>query len=592
MEKTFQFINRSDCAHVIFRYVKKLLCFGIKRANSSLKEDRERKRILRQERKRISIEEIKRQQQKVFDKKVVFSILVPLFNTPADYLQEMIDSVFKQTYPRWELCLADGSDAEHAYVGEICRKKAENDSRIIYQKLKKNGGISENSNECIEMSTGDYIALFDHDDLLHPYALYEYMNAICEEDADFIYSDECSFHKNPMNAYWLHFKPDYAPDTLRGSNYICHFTAFKRSLLEKAGGGFRKKYDGSQDYDLILRLTEQAEHIVHIPRILYYWRSHIQSTASRISSKPYTIEAGRKAITDHLNRIGIKGIVDDCEVPCTYKIQYEIAGNPLISIIVSCKEYTTDLGGCLDSICNKSTWNNWEVIVVVCNSEEPNEPEYRYNILKDRKIEIIKWDGEASISAINNFGAQYARGEYILLLNEQIDIITPDWLEQMLMYAQRKDVGAVGAMIYNSDYTVRHGGIILGADGTTESLHRGYKRGEYGYANRMIIAQNLSAVSGECIMISKTIWDHVHGMDREYRNEFADVDLCMRIREAGYLVVWTPFAELHYQKNQKKKRKISNEQEEMSKYTDSERFKKKWGNILADGDPYYNSNMV
>ena len=593
MEQFKKLVRKNEQVYLFFRYMKRIVTFGPKRAEAFRKAEKARKEKLHREAGRITPEETKRQRETGFNRKIRFSILVPLYNTPEQYLTEMIDSVLNQTYTGWELCLADGSDMDHAYVREICEKYTRQDSRILYRKLEKNGGISENTNECIRMATGDYLGLFDHDDLLHPYVLFEYMKAICSDGADFIYSDECTFTRTPSDAFWMHFKSDYAPDTLRTNNYICHFTVFSRELLEKAGGGFRKEFDGSQDYDLILRLTEQAKHIVHIPQILYYWRSHEQSTAMNVSAKPYTIEAGKAAISAHLNRLGLKGIVSEAVMQSTYKVQYEISGNPLVSILIPNMDHVDDLKRCLDSIREKSSWKNWEIIVIENNSQEKATLDYYDEIQKDGRIRITEWkDGRAfNFSAINNYGAQFAKGEYLLLLNNDVEVISPDWIEQMLMFVQREDVGAAGAMLYYPDNTVQHAGVILGIAGVAEHAHKGFKRGEYGYAGRLTLAQDLSAVTAACMMVSRKVWNEAGGMDERFAVSYNDLDLCMRIRKAGYLIVWTPYAELYHYES--KSRGAEDTPEKKKRANDEiDRFMERWGKEIEAGDPYYNPNLT
>ena len=535
-------------------------------------------------------DELEAQKKVQFPRDIKFSILVPLYNTPEKFLREMIESVRGQTYSNWELCLADGSDNEHNKVGKICKQFVKSDKRVTYKKLEENKGISGNTNACIEMATGDYIALFDHDDLLHPAALFEMMKAICYQEADMIYTDENTFHDTPADAYFPHFKPDYAPDTLRSYNYICHFTAFSRKLLEKAGGGFRSEFDGSQDYDLILRLTEKAENVVHIPKILYYWRSHKNSVASDISAKPYTMVAAKRALSEHLNRIGLKGTVLDSTIPSTYRIAYEIEGEPLISILIPNKDHISDLKKCIDSICIKSTYKNWEIIVVENNSTEAETFEYYKELQNDSRVHVVTWTSEFNYSAINNFGAQYARGEYILLLNNDVEIITDDWLEQMLMFAQRSDVGAVGAMLYYPDDTVQHAGVILGIGGVAGHAHKYFQRGSYGYVSRMTIAQNYSCVTAACVLIRRSVWNEINGLDEAFKVAFNDVDLCMRIRKAGYLVVWTPYAELYHYES--KSRGAEDTIEKQGRFKGEVlRFQGRWGEELVKGDPYYNPNL-
>lgn len=502
----------------------------------------------------------------------------------------MIQSVLDQTYSNWELCLADGSDESRADVGCISREYAQNDARILYKKLERNMGIAGNTNACIAMSTGDYIALFDHDDLLHPAALHDVMKEICEKNADFVYTDEVYFRDTIENCFNPHFKPDYAPDTLRSYNYICHLPVFSRTLLEKAGGGFRSEFDGSQDYDLILRLTEQAENIAHIPRILYYWRSHANSVAQDISAKPYTLDAAKKALAQHLERIGLKGEVKDSSVPSTYQIAYEMEGNPLVSILIPNKDNVTYLKKCLESL-KKSTYQNLEIVVIENNSTEQSTFAYYAQLEDDERIRVVTWEREFNFSAINNFGAQYANGQYILLLNNDVEVINSDWLEQMLMFAQREDVGAVGAMLYYPDDTVQHAGVILGIGDVAGHAHKYFQRGAGGYMGRMTIAQNYSCVTGACLLMRRKVWDEMHGLDEAFAVAFNDVDLCMRIRQAGYLIVWTPYAELYHYES--KSRGAENTPEKQKRFQgEIERFQRRWAKELAAGDPYYNPNFT
>ncbi len=538
----------------------------------------------------ISADQAEKEKRTVFTKEIRFSILVPLYNTPRTFLTEMIRSVQNQTYAGWELCLADGSDADHSWVGEICRKQAKKDSRIRYTHLEENGGISENTNACLNLATGSWIGLLDHDDLLHPSALYEVMKAICDRNADFVYTDENTFIKKPSDAYDPHFKPDFSPDTLRAVNYICHFTAFDRSLLEKAGGPFRSEFDGSQDYDLVLRLTEQAKHIVHIPRVLYFWRAHQASTAQSIGAKPYVIDAAKKAIGEQLDRLGLKGQAEDSKVPSMYRMRYEIEGNPLISIIIPSWEHKEDLSRCLDSIYRLSTYKNFEIIIVENNSQSREIFDYYEEVKKKYGVQVVVWNQGFNFSAICNFGFSAAGGDYVLLLNNDTEVITPDWLQEMLMYAQRKDVGAVGAMLYYPNDTIQHAGIILGIQGIAGHSHKYMPRGTVGYKGRLCYAQNLSAVTGACMMIPRHVYLQVNGYDKGFRVAFNDVDFCLRVRQAGYLIVFTPFAELYHHESLSRGSDMTpaNRQRFISEIN---RFRNRWGAELEAGDPYYNPNL-
>lgn len=525
-----------------------------------------------------------------FPREVKFSILVPLYNTPEKFLREMIQSVLDQTYGNWELCLADGSDNQHENVGMIVQQYALKDSRVRYQKLEKNLGISGNTNACIDMATGDYISLFDHDDLLHPAALYANMKAICEQDADFIYTDENTFHNTPADAFCPHFKPDYAPDTLRANNYICHFTTFKRTLLD-AVGKFRPECDGSQDFDMMLRLTEKAEKIVHIPQILYYWRAHPNSVADSVGAKPYVIEAAKRAICDHLDRVGLKGEVLDSAVPSMYRLRYAIDGNPKVSIIIPNYEHKRELDICLESIYEKSTYSNFEVIIVENNSKSKDIFEY-YEYIQEKwdNLKVVVWDGYFNYSAINNFGAKFATGDHLLLLNNDTEVISPDWIQEMLMYSQRNDVGAVGAKLYYPDNTIQHAGLGIGLLTLAGHLHRNFDRNHPGYMGRLSYAQDLSGVTAACVMIRRSVWDEIGGFDETFEVAFNDVDMCMRIRKAGYLIVWTPFAELYHYES---KSRGTEDTAEKRKRFEGEvfRFQTRWAAELKAGDPYYNPNF-
>ena len=534
--------------------------------------------------------ELAEQRNHRFEREIKFSIVVPLFNTPEKFLREMIQSVIDQTYSDWELCMADGSDAQHSDVERICRQYTKKDSRIKYKKLEKNLGISGNTNACLEMATGDYIGLFDHDDLLHPAALYEVMRAICEQGADFIYTDENTFHNSPQDAYCPHFKPDFSPDTLRSYNYICHFVVFRHELMNDAGK-FRSEFDGSQDYDMVLRLTEKAKKIVHIPEILYYWRAHQNSVASDISAKPYTLNAAKKALTEHLEREHLDGEVMDSAIPSTYKIQYAIKKNSKVSIVIPNMDHIEVLRTCIDSILDKTTYENYEIIIIENNSKNEETFSYYRELEKNSCVKIVNWIGKFNYSAINNFGVQQAvTGEYIILLNNDIEVITPDWIEQMLMFAQRTDVGAVGAMLYYPDETIQHAGVILGVGGVAGHSHKNFNRGSYGYMSRATIVQNLSAVTFACVMIPRNVWDEVGGLDESFAVAFNDVDMCMRIRKAGYLIVWTPYAELYHYES--KSRGLEDTPEKKKRFEgEVMRFQERWKDELAAGDPYYNPNL-
>lgn len=539
-------------------------------------------------------EERKRQEETVFERMVKISILVPLWNTPQDFLHEMIDSVQWQTYKNWELCLADGSDAAHAYVGEICQEYAAKDSRIIYHRLEKNEGIAGNTNECCKLATGEYIGLFDHDDILHPCALYEYVKAINEKDADYIYCDEATFKNGDINKMiTMHFKPDYAIDNLRANNYICHFSVFSRKLLDGTEL-FRTKFDGSQDHDMILRLTDRAKRIVHVPKLLYYWRSHAGSVAANINAKPYAIESARGAVADHLRKHGFDHftITSTRAFETIFKISYEIIGEPKISIVIANKDHVEDLRRCVTSIFEKSTWENYEIIIVENNSETKEIFAYYEELKNNPRIKIVTYESAFNYSKVNNLGVKEAAGEYILLLNNDTQVITVNWMEELLMYAQRPDVGAVGGKLYYADKTIQHAGVVigLGAHRTAGHVHYKQKRENLGYMGRLCYAQNMTAVTGACLMVKKTAYEEVGGLDESFAVSLNDVDLCLKLRRAGYLNVFTPFAELYHFESVS--RGLDDQGEKAKRYEEeSARFREKWKQQLEEGDPYFNPNF-
>lgn len=547
------------------------------------------------------------EEAEVFPNPVCISILVPLYNTPKEFLLQMIDSVKDQTYGKWELCLADGSDSEHGYVEEICRQYAGQDSRILYRKLDRNEGISGNTNQCLKMAAGEYIGLFDHDDILHPEALYEYVKAINEQQADYIYCDETTFKGNNINhMLTMHFKPDFAPDNLRANNYICHFSVFKRSLLEGTEL-FRTKFDGSQDHDMILRLTDRAEHIVHVPRLLYYWRSHAGSVASDISAKSYAIDSARGAVADHLRQHGYTHfkITSTRAFETIFRIRYQIQGSPKISIVIANKDHETDLRRLITSVRERSTYDHYEIVIVENNSETEEIFSY-YGELLERPFEkeqdvqknpgsgitIVTYRGAFNYSAVNNLGVREASGDYILLLNNDTEVISVNWMEELLMYAQRKDVGAVGAKLYYPDKTIQHAGVVIGLGAHRTAGHTHYKqaRENLGYMGKLCYAQNVSAVTGACLMVSKDLFEKAGGLEEEFAVSLNDVDFCLKLRQMGYLNVFTPFAELYHYESAS--RGLDDQGEKAERYNrESEKFRKKWKTVLEKGDPYYNPNF-
>ena len=529
-----------------------------------------------------------------FKDRPLISILVPLYNTPKNFLKEMIDSVRWQTYDNWQLCLADGSDESHAYVEEYCLKESEADSRITYKKLERNEGISGNTNRCFELAKGEYIALFDHDDILHPSVLFEYVKVINEKHADYIYCDETTFHKGSVDKMiTMHFKPDYAIDNLRANNYICHFSCFDRKLLE-GEELFRSKFDGSQDHDMILRLTDKAKNIVHVPKLMYYWRSHAGSVASDINAKSYAIEAAKGAVADHLTRHGYKNfsIESTRAFETIFRIKYELMSHPRVSVIIPNRDHVEDLRRCISSILEKTTYDNYEIVVVENNSVSVDIEDYYKELKRYSNVRVVRYVGEFNYSRVNNYGVECADGQFIILLNNDTEVITVNWIEEMLMYCQRKDVGAVGVKLLYPDKTIQHAGVVigLGAHRTAGHTHYGKSYENLGYMGRLCYAQDVSAVTGACLMVKKHTFVEMGGLDDHFAVSLNDVDFCLRLRKMGLLNVFTPFAELYHYESASRGSDLNGENAD--RYNkESELFREKWGEVLEKGDPYYNPNF-
>lgn len=533
-------------------------------------------------------EELQEQKNTKFKINPKISIIIPMYNTPVNFFEELVDNLIGQTYSNWELCLADGSPEENKELEKIYKK----DERIKYKFIGENKGIAGNTNEALSLVTGDFVALLDHDDLLPLFSLYEIVKCINENpDAEFIYTDEDKFEKLGGKRYDPYFKSDFAPDTLRANNFICHFSVFKKELMDKLGG-FRSEYDGAQDYDILLRMSEETNKIVHIPKILYHWRVHALSTAKAGgTAKQYAYEAGIKAIQDHINRLGLKGTVEQGNTLGTYKINYEVIGNPKVSIIIPNKDYINTLKVCLNSLKKLTTYENYEIIVVENNSEESETFEYYKKIDGKDKIKVVYFpEKEFNYSKIINFGVKNSTGDYIIQLNNDTELMTPNWIQEMLGFAQREDVGAVGVELFYPDNTIQHAGIIIGIGGVAGHVFKNLPKGIHGYFSKDAMIQNLSAVTAACIMTPKSIYDDVDYMDEKFKVAFNDVDFCLKIREKGKLIVYNPFVQFkHYES---KSRGFEDTPEKKERFqAEIDRFHDKWQSVLDKGDPYYNINL-
>ena len=526
------------------------------------------------------------------------SILTPLYNTPENYLREFLDSFVGQTAPNGQLCLADASDAAHSRVGEIVWEYQQKNQRIGYKKI-ENRGIAANTNAAAALATGEYLALADHDDILAPHAMYSMGKAILQlrrrgEPDGFVYSDEALFTKDIRRPLAAHFKPDYAPDYLLCCNYICHLAVFRRELFEQLGGE-RPECDGSQDHDLFLRLIERTGGAAHLPQVLYYWRVHSGSTSGGTEAKPYVAQAAKKALADHLARTGRTGTVEDGLFPSTYRVKWEIVGEPKVSILIPNKDHTDDLEKCLQSIWKKTTWEHYEVLVIENNSTDPatfayyEQAKRRYNGLR-----VVTYPKTGfNFSAINNFGRSCADGDYLLLLNNDVEVRSGDWLTELLRQCAHPGGAAVcGAMLYYPDETLQHAGVVTGLGGYAGHSHKYKKKGGSGYMFRAATVQDFSAVTGACLLVKASVYDAVGGLDEQFAVAFNDVDFCLRVRDAGYRIAWTPYAELtHYEsksrggdeKDPAKAARFAAEQQRL--YTVHGK-----ANILDD--PYYNPSLT
>lgn len=536
-----------------------------------------------------TLEELKKQKKTKFKLEPKISLIVPLYNTPLNFFNELVESLTEQTYQNWELCLADGSSEKNQEILKIIEK----DKRILYKHLNENKGIAENTNEAIKMATGDYMALLDHDDVLPPFSLYEVVKCINENpDVEFIYTDEDKITTLDKPRFKPHFKPDFSLDLLRACNYICHFSIFKKELMDKLVGE-RTKYDGAQDFDLILRMAENTDKIVHIPKVLYHWRVHPNSTAQDGSNaKTYAFEAGRYAIQDHIDRIGLNGKVSYENNLRIYRIKYEVIGNPKVSILIPNKDQKKVLKKCIDSILKLTTYNNYEIVIIENNSTDEKIFKYYDKLKKNDKIKILNYPEKGfNYSKIINFGVNNTDGDFVVQLNNDTKLETADWLENMIGFAQREDVGAVGVRLYYPNNTTQHAGLIIGVNGVAAQIFKGLRRNCNGYFERESTIQNFSAVTGACMMTKRRTFEEVGYMNEDFPVALNDIDFCLKIRKKGKLIVYNPFVSfIHYES---KSRGYDEDNKEKTERFNGEikKFISLWKDIYEKTDPYYNKNF-
>ena len=545
-----------------------------------------------QQNNNLTNEDIEEYRKLEFDYSPKISIVVPLYNTKIEYFEELVNYIRMQTYLNWELCFADGSESKNERFEEIIKV----DSRIKYKYLGKNLGIAENTNEALRMATGDYISFLDHDDLLQVTTLTEIIKVLnTDKTIDFIYTDEDKIHDDKIR-FEPHFKSDFSQEMLECTNYITHFVVVKKELVDKVGF-LKSEYDGAQDFDYVLRLTKNAKNIYHIPKILYHWRIAEGSTAKDIELKPYAIDAGKNVLNNYFKEFydGKMEALDCPEVPGVYKIKFKVDKNPRVNIVIPNKDNIKILDTAIKSILKLTTYNNYKIVIVENNSEEKSTFDYYEKIKKDNpdKIDVVNMGKtEFNYSKIINYGVKYSEdAEYILQLNNDVKILTPDWLEQMIGLMQKDGVGAVGARLYYEDMTIQHSGIAYGIQGTAGNLFVNLPKGRHAYLGMEAMLRNVSAVTGACLMTSRKMYEEVGFMDEDLAVAFNDVDFCLKIREKGYRIVYNPWVELiHYES---KSRGYEDTEEKKQRFEkEKDKFKSKWKDVLdEDKDPYFNINF-
>ena len=542
------------------------------------------------EKHKPSAEELERQRKKKWKNPPLISVAVPAYRTPPGFLEQMILSVKEQTYPHWELCIVNASRGEDG-MEQVLGRYAGGDERIRVKNLEENLGIAGNTNEALEMARGEFVGLLDHDDLLAPQALFRIAEALtADPQADAVYTDEDKVTTDLSEHFQPHFKPDFNLDLLRSNNYITHFFVVRTRLAREAGG-FCREFDGAQDYDFIFRCTEEAKKVLHVPEVLYHWRTHKASTADNPASKMYAFEAGKRAIEAHLARCGQEGTVSLRKDLGFYRVEYPVQGEPLVSILIPNRDQKETLEKCLNSIWEKSTYNNYEILIVENNSSSPEIFNYYREIEKRPGVRILTWKEGFNYSAINNFGEKSAAGDYLLFLNNDVEVINPRWIEELLGNCQRKEVGIVGAKLYYPDDTIQHAGTVIGIGGIAGHAFLNMPRSRTGYLHKASLQMDLSAVTAACMMMKRQVFKQLGGFEERLSVAFNDVDLCLRTVQAGYLVVYNPEVELYHYES--KSRGAEDSEEKVRRFQEEIEFMRcRWMDLLKKGDPYYNRNLT
>jgi O-antigen biosynthesis protein len=530
--------------------------------------------------------------QKTFKNRPLISIVIPVYNPPIDFFKKALDSILDQYYPNWEICLADdcSTDEEVRETIEEYRKKHPN-IKAVYRK--ENGHISRASNSALEIAEGDYTVLMDQDDVLRENALFEIVKLInLKPDSDLIYSDEDKIDENDIHSV-PHFKPDWSPDSLLSRNYLGHVCAFKTKQLKEIGG-WRVGFEGSQDYDLVLRYTERYTRIYHIPEVLYHWRIHQQSAASSETAKPYAYRAAQLALIEAMERRGYTATFDFLDGFRGYQVRMALKQpNELVSIIIPTKNKQEYLIKCIDSIVNTSTYKNFEIILIDNNSNEKaffkavekwkNQSQFKFKLVRDEE--------SFNFARLMNVGRKNANGKYLILLNNDTEIISPDWIEGMMEHAQRSEIGVVGCKLLYDDDTIQHAGVVVGLGGVASHAFIGEDRDGPGYFNYVNLLNNYSALTAACIMMRAETYDVVNGFSEEFVVEYNDVDFCLKVLEAGYLNLYVPHVELYHYESVSRGHPHSTSESYKLHVKEVNKFRKKWMKYV-DHDPCYNPNLT
>ena len=539
---------------------------------------------------RVSRQELFEQRKTKFSYAPKFSVVVPLYHTPAKFLKDLVRSMMYQSYANWELCLVNASP-EDVHLTSLLENWAMRDKRIRVIRLEKNLGIAQNTTAGIAASTGEFIAFLDHDDFLEPDALFCYADALNKDKTiDVFYSDEDKTDEYAAHYFYPHFKSDFNIDLLHANNYMCHFLAVRKSLVDTVGG-LNEKFDGAQDYDFVLRLTENTKKIYHCPRILYHWRCSNQSTAANQGNKMYAIHAGKAALNAHYKRIGWNARAQEGAVDGWYQTKFTLKEEPLVSILIPNKDHTDDLDVCLNSFFERADYQNYEFIIIENNSVLPETFAYYEKIEKEHdNVKVVYWEAGFNYSAINNFGFKFAKGDYIMLLNNDVELITPDIFQSMLGFCMRPEVGIVGAKLLYNDHTVQHAGVLVGAGGLADHVFKGIHEDDPGYMGRAISSQDVSAVTAACLLVKRSVYEEVGGLEDEFQVAFNDVDFCLKVRKAGYLIVYDADVKLfHYES---KSRGMEDTTERFIRFgNEMMLLNSKWDILSTFVDPYYNPNF-